>query len=196
VKPSRSVSLNNRGVPAIAASPVQRKSSMSSTRHLRTLTRYKAWANKLTFGMVAALPGDEATKHRTTRFGNMVHTLNHVYVIDSVFQAHLLGRAHGFTARNTPTHPPLSELEEAVAALDAWYVQFADALQSDDLERRIHFEFIGGGAGAMTCQEMILHVVNHGTYHRGFVGDMMYQAGVTPDATDLPVFLRDVPQNY
>lgn len=47
----------------------------------------------------------------------------------------------------------------------------------------------------MTCNEMILHVVNHGTYHRGFVGDMMYQAGVTPSATDLPVFLRDVAQD-
>jgi hypothetical protein len=35
----------------------------------------------------------------------------------------------------------------------------------------------------MTCNEMIQHVVNHGTYHRGFVGDMMYQAGVTPSAT-------------
>jgi len=43
----------------------------------------------------------------------------------------------------------------------------------------------------MTCGEMLLHVVNHGTYHRGLVADMMYQAGVTPPTTDLPVFLRD-----
>jgi uncharacterized damage-inducible protein DinB len=168
---------------------------MSSTRHVRTLTRYKAWANNLIYGMVSALPAEESTKQRATRFGNMVHTLNHVYVIDLVFQAHLQGRAHGFISRNTPTPPPLAELREAVAQLDEWYVQYADSLQVDDLERRVHFEFIGGGSGAMTCLEIILHVVNHGTYHRGFVADMMYQAGVTPDATDLPVFLRDVPQH-
>jgi len=169
---------------------------MSSTRHVRTLTRYKAWANRLVYGMVSALPVEESTRQRATRFGNMVHTLNHVYVIDQVFQAHLLGRAHGFTARNTPTHPPLEELRAAVSELDEWYVQYADSLQTDDLEKTIQFEFIGGGSCSMTCQEIILHVVNHGTYHRGFVGDMMYQAGVTPDATDLPVFLRDVPQDY
>ncbi|WP_409526052.1 DinB family protein [Nitrincola sp. MINF-07-Sa-05] len=169
---------------------------MPGTKHIRMLTRYKAWANDLVFTMVAALPTEEVTKQRATRFGNMVHTLNHAYVIDAVFQAHLQGRPHGYTARNTPTHPPLAELREAVRELDAWYVRFADALVADDLERTVNFEFIGGGRGAMTCQEMILHVVNHGTYHRGFVGDMMYQSGVTPDATDLPVFLRDVSQEY
>jgi uncharacterized damage-inducible protein DinB len=122
----------------------------------------------------------------------MVHTLNHVYVIDAVFQAHLLGRKHGHTARNTPAHPPLDDLRRAVRELDAWYIEFTDALTPAELDREIHFEFIGGGQGSMTCHEMVLHVVNHGTYHRGFVGDMMYQAGVTPEATDLPVFLRGV----
>lgn len=169
---------------------------MSGTRYIQTLTRYKAWANEVVFSMVSALPYEEATRQRATRFGNMVHTLNHVYVIDTVFQAHLQGRKHGYTARNTPCHPPLDELRGAVQKLDAWYVEFADALTPGELERTIHFEFIGGGRGTMTCQEMVLHVVNHGTYHRGFVGDMMYQAGVTPDATDLPVFLRDVAQTY
>jgi len=169
---------------------------MSGTKPIRTLTRYKAWANEIVFSMVSRLPYHEATKQRATRFGNMVHTLNHVYVIDNVFQAHLQGRKHGYTARNTPDHPPVAELREAVRKLDAWYVEFADALTPDELDRTIHFEFIGGGEGAMTCQEMVLHVVNHGTYHRGFVGDMMYQAGVAPDATDLPVFLRDIAQTY
>ena len=169
---------------------------MSSTRHVRMLTRYKAWANEVIFSMVGDLPYEEVTRQRKTRFGNMVHTLNHVYVIDAVFQAHLQGREHGYTARNTPCHPPHDDLRAAVRKLDAWYVEFADALTTTQLERTIAFEFIGGGRGAMTCHEMILHVVNHGTYHRGFVGDMMYQAGVTPDATDLPVFLRDVARTY
>jgi uncharacterized damage-inducible protein DinB len=146
--------------------------------------------------MVSALPGEESTKQRATRFGNMIHTLNHVHVIDLVFQAHLLGRSHGFTSRNTTNHPPIEELRVAVAELDSWYVKYADSLKSYQLQETIQFEVIGGSNGSMTRQEIILHVVNHGTYHRGFVGDMMYQAGVTPDATDFPVFLRDVPQDY
>jgi uncharacterized damage-inducible protein DinB len=167
---------------------------MSATSQICMLTRYKAWANEIIYSMVSALPEEEALRQRATRFGNMVHTLNHVYVIDSVFKAHLLGEKHGYTARNTPTHPPLAELWSTVQTLDKWYVDFAAALNPAELEKTIEFEFIGGGQGAMRVDEMILHVVNHGTYHRGFVGDMMYQAGVTPEATDLPVFLRDVAQ--
>ncbi|WP_242512265.1 DinB family protein [Pseudolysobacter antarcticus] len=167
-----------------------------SVRTVRMLVRYKAWANELIFSMVSDLPYEEAVRQRRTRFGNMVHTLNHVYVIDSVFQAHLQAREHGYISRNTPDHPPLADLWRAVQALDQWYIEFVDRLSNDDLDQPIQFEFIGGGNGVMTRSEMIMHVVNHGTYHRGFVGDMMYQAGVTPAATDLPVFLRDVPQSF
>lgn len=168
---------------------------MSNMNHVRMLTRYKAWANKIIFEMVLALPSEESAKQRATRFGNMIHTLNHVYVIDQVFQAHLQGKPHAFTARNTPTHPPLATLWAKVSELDQWYVKYVEALTTEELLTPIKFDFIGGGSGTMTREEMILHVVNHGTYHRGFVGDMMYQAGVTPDATDLPVFLRDEPQS-
>jgi uncharacterized damage-inducible protein DinB len=168
---------------------------MSDTRHVKMLTRYKAWANELIFSMVGDLPIEEATRQRATRFGNMIHTLNHVYVIDRVFQAHLEGRKHGYAGRNTATHPPLAELLSAVRVLDKWYIEYADASTPEELDRTIHFEFIGGGNGAMTCHEMVIHIVNHGTYHRGLVADMMYQAGVTPAATDLPVFLRDVRQD-
>lgn len=62
---------------------------MSKMNHVRMLTRYKVWANKLIFEMVLTLPSEESAKQRATRFGNMIHTLNHVYVIDQVFQAHL-----------------------------------------------------------------------------------------------------------
>jgi uncharacterized damage-inducible protein DinB len=90
---------------------------MSGTKHIRTLTRYKAWANEIVFSMLGRLPHEEVTKQRATRFGNMVHTLNHVYVIDAVFQAHLQGRKHNYAARNTPSHPPLAELRESVRKL-------------------------------------------------------------------------------
>jgi uncharacterized damage-inducible protein DinB len=46
----------------------------------------------------------------------------------------------------------------------------------------------------MTRGEMLLHVVNHTTYHRGFVADLFFQIPARPPTTDLPVFLRDVPQ--
>lgn len=164
---------------------------MTDTRTARMLTRYNRWANDLIFAAVAALPAGEATKPRATLFRNMVHTLNHNYVIDRIFQAHLEGREHGYTARNTPDHPPLEELARAQRSLDDWYIAWSDSLTPAALEERLEFGFVGGGQGAMTRGEMLLHIVNHTSYHRGFVADLFFQVPARPPVTDLTVFLRD-----
>jgi uncharacterized damage-inducible protein DinB len=166
---------------------------MITTRAARTLTRYNKWANELIFDAVAQLPPGEATKPRATLFKNMVHTLNHNYVIDRIFQAHLEGRSHGYSARNTADYPPLEELRRAQRELDDWYIGCYDALNDAALDERLRFEFVGGGEGAMTRGEMLMHIVNHTSYHRGFVGDLFFQVPARPPTTDLTVFLRDVP---
>jgi uncharacterized damage-inducible protein DinB len=156
------------------------------------LTRYNNWANRLIFEAVAALPPGEATKERSTLFKNMVHTLNHNYVIDLIWQAHLQGREHGFTARNTPEHPPLAELWRKQQAVDEWYIAWSDGLSEADLVERVQFTLIGGNRGTMTRAEILLHIVNHTSYHRGFVADLFYQVpGARPPTTDLPVYLRE-----
>jgi uncharacterized damage-inducible protein DinB len=155
---------------------------------LRTLMRYKAWANELVFAAAAKLPGAELTAPRKIVFGSMLRTLNHVYAMDEVWRAHLEGRPHGYATRNPADCPGLAELREAQKAIDAWFVRYADSLSQED--EIVNFQFIGGGAGSMTRRDILLHVANHGTYHRGNVASMMYQAGVAPPTTDLPVFLK------
>ena len=159
---------------------------------VQMLTRYKAWANKATFEAVSALPEEEITKTRQTLFKTIIHTLNHVYVVDDIFQAHLEGGEHGYTARNTESSPPIDKLWRATQKMDRWYVELADHLSDNELAETISFEFVGGGNGAMTRMDILLHIVNHGTYHRGFVSDMMYQVPARLPANDLPVFLRDI----
>ena len=68
---------------------------MITAKAASQLARYNAWANKVIFDAVAALPPGEAEMPRATLFNNMVHTLNHNYVIDRIFQAHLEERMHG-----------------------------------------------------------------------------------------------------
>jgi uncharacterized damage-inducible protein DinB len=165
---------------------------MITPQAARMLTRYNSWADQLIFDAVAALPEGEATKPRATLFKNMVHTLNHIYIIDLIWQAHLQGREHGFTARNTPGHPLLEELRSKQQAIDDWYIAWSDGLPEAALAERVRFTLIGGNPGVMTRGEILLHVVNHTTYHRGFVADLMYQVpGARPPTTDLPVYLRE-----
>ena len=169
---------------------------MTTLSTTRMLTRYNAWANNVFFQAVAKLPEGEATKPRQSLFKNIVHTLNHNYVIDRIFQAHLEGREHGYTARNTPEHPTLEELWRAQKELDEWYVAWSDRMTEAELGEVVKFKFVGGGDGAMTRAEIILHIVNHTSYHRGFAGDLLFQVPTRAPTTDLPVFLRDVPQDF
>ena len=167
---------------------------MTTPRTTRMLTRYNAWANQVFYDAVEALPEGEAVKVRPTLFRNIVHTLNHNYVIDSIFRAHIEGRDHGHGARNTQDHPPLAELRRAQEAFDAWFVSWGDTLGAAALEEEISFTFVGGGDGRMSRGDIVLHLVNHTSYHRGFAADMFFQVPARPPTTDITVYLRDVPK--
>jgi uncharacterized damage-inducible protein DinB len=43
----------------------------------------------------------------------------------------------------------------------------------------------------MTRGEILLHIVNHTSYHRGFVADLFFQVPARPPTMDLPVYLRE-----
>ena len=162
-------------------------------RTARMLARYNQWTDQLTFDAVAALPGDEATRPRVGLFKSMVHMLNHNYVIDRIFQAHLEGRPHGYGARNTPEAPPLDQLKRDQEEIDAWYVAWSDRLTPQAIDEKVKFTYVGGGDGMLSRGEILMHLVNHHSYHRGFVAEMFYSAKHRPPTTDLTVFLRDVP---
>jgi len=167
--------------------------SKNATRlgHLRMLARYKRWADDLTFQTVVSLPESEILRQRSTRWSSIVHTLNHVYVVDDIFKAHLEGREHGYVQRNSERTPAAGHLARAVQQMDDWFVDFADSLTEDDIDELIEFEFVGGGQGAMTKEQILLHLVNHATYHRGMISNMLREIPAEPLTNDLTVFLRD-----
>jgi uncharacterized damage-inducible protein DinB len=160
-------------------------------RTARMLARYNAWANRLMFDATAALPEGEAVKERVSLFKNIVHTLNHNYVIGRIWQAHLEGRDHGYTVRNTPDHPPLPELWRLQQEVDGWYIDWSDRISDAGFEEQVNFTLVGGNRGVMTRGEILLHIVNHTSYHRGFACDLFFQVPARPPTMDLPVYLRE-----
>lgn len=169
---------------------------MSAVRNIRLLTRYNAWANSRLFALLSSLPPGEASARRNTGFGSMINTLNHSCVVDLIWKAHLENRPHGFESRITEVEPTLSELRSTQTEIDAWYVSYADALTEEMHDESVAFNFVDGGSGIMTRGDILLHVVNHKTYHRGYVADLLYQVGSRPPVMDLPVFLRDEPPSF
>jgi uncharacterized damage-inducible protein DinB len=163
-----------------------------NSHHLHLMAKYRAWADKLTFDAVAALPAGEASKERPTLFRSIIGTLNHNHVVDLIWQAHLEGRPHGFTARNLVLYPDLHDLWAAQQNINAWFVDWAQAQSAAAFDELLRFTFISGEAGAMTRGEILLHVVNHATYHRGWVAEMFFAVPAKNPTTDLPVFLQEM----
>jgi uncharacterized damage-inducible protein DinB len=112
--------------------------------------------------------------------------------VDLIWQAHLDGRPHGFTARNLVLYPHLADLWAAQQKINAWFVDWAQAQSEASFHELVRFTFISGEAGAMTRGEILLHVVNHATYHRGWIAEMLFDVPAKNPTTDLPVFLQEI----
>ena len=94
-------------------------------------------------------------------------------------------------SRRDLLHPDFDALVEAQSAIDRWYVDWARRQDGDSLSERREFTFVSGKAAEMTRGGMFLHVVNHKTYHRGWIAEMFFDLDATPPETDLSVFLTE-----
>jgi uncharacterized damage-inducible protein DinB len=162
---------------------------MLSLEGAKLLARYKSWADELTLGAVAALPPGEAARERATLFKSIIGTLNHSYVVDLIWRAHLAGREHGFTARNVVPYPELAALAAEQGRANDWLLAWSEAQSDSSLREAVSFRMVSGEQGMMTRGEILLHIVNHATYHRGWVSDLFFQVPAKPPTTDWNVFL-------
>ncbi len=143
---------------------------------IQSLFAQKSWANNELFNALAEVSD---TQHAASVHA-AVRTLNHIYVVDRIFQAHLLGEPHGYTATNTEATPTLDALQFSVAETDAWYESYVSSCSGQLLNESIAFQFTDGDAGTMTREEMLMHVITHGAYHRGNVGQVLKSISVAP----------------
>ena len=155
-------------------------------RILASLFAQKSWANRELFDVVASIT---STEHAAS-LHTAIRTLNHIYVVDRIFRAHLAGEKHPYTATNTPQTPTLGELHFAVAETDLWFENYVAKITDQALAERLIFEFTDGDSGRMTREEMLFHVLTHGSYHRGNVGQVLKGISVAPPRDLLTKFLH------
>jgi len=158
---------------------------------VRKMAHYMVWANDVVMGEIAKLPDAEIMKQRVALFGSIAHTMNHILVVEFIFQAHLEGRSHPYTKRNTESSPPFAEVRSELKRMDQYFLDLAYRWTDEELDEVVEFTYVGGGEGAMTRMEILLHLVNHATYHRGFVSDMLFEIPFQGASNDFSVFLRD-----
>ncbi len=156
------------------------------------LMRYKVWADIKTYQFMDTLPLEEIIKSRETYFGSILHTLHHVYIVEDIFNAHLENRSHGYEARKTDTPPSFTDLWESVQNMNDRWIEMVDQLNDLSLNEVVQFKFLNGEDGNMTRLEMVTHIVNHASYHRGYVDILVEQIPAEAPASDFPVFLKEM----
>jgi uncharacterized damage-inducible protein DinB len=149
---------------------------MTAQPLLRSLFKYKAWANEELFTEFAKIDPEAQPSERAS----VIRLLNHVYIVDRIFAAHLTGERHNYQATNTPETPSLEELRSAVTASDRWYVEYVGKVSPQSLQEEVNFKFVDGALGFMSREEMLAHVATHGDYHRGAAGRILPQVAVEP----------------
>ena len=143
---------------------------------LQSLFAQKSWANNELFKVLATVNAEQ----HAVAVHTAIRTLNHIYVVDRIFQAHLSSKQHGYRATNTDATPDFGVLQLAVAETDAWFETYASATAINALSDKVSFRFTDGDTGTMTREEILLHVITHGSYHRGNVGQVLKSISVAP----------------
>lgn len=152
---------------------------------LQHLFRYKAWANDTLLTALTGLGGESPVTALA------IKALSHTHVVDRIFAAHLQRESHSYTSANLSEMPTLDELAADIRTTDRKYVDYVTALDRDALTERLDFTFTDGAPGRMSREEMLVHVINHGTGHRGQVSAVMLLNAVSPAKDGFTTYLHE-----
>lgn len=148
--------------------------------------KYKQWADRRTLDAVAAI--DASRNSSSLAFARQ--QLNHMVRVEELFRARLLGESAPHDSTNTEVVPALDELDRRLSASNRWLAGYVESLAADQLAEVLHFQFVDGKRGSMSRQEILFHLVNHGTYHRGAIGHALDLAGAARPADTYTMFIH------
>lgn len=158
---------------------------------VRTLLDFHYWARDRALDGARALTSEQFTRDLGSSFPSVRDTLVHMYSAEWAWYQRWQG--------TSPTAPLSADQYADVAALDvAWRDHeskmraFLESLGEEGLGRVFEYKTLAGQAGRSPFWQMLQHVVNHGSYHRGQVTTMLRQLGAAPaKSVDLIAFYRE-----
>jgi uncharacterized damage-inducible protein DinB len=156
---------------------------------LRTHLAYTTWASRRLVDAAARLTPEELTRDFQTADRSVLRSLAHVFAADRVWLARLThAPAPQFI---TEADYSLSVLQnDWPALLDRWQ-QWAANLTDESARAIVAYKDMKGNPYSQPLWQLVLHVVNHGTHHRGQVSGFLRVMGHTPPPLDLVFYYRE-----
>ena len=160
-------------------------------QELTVLLDYHYWARDRVLAAAEPLTPDQFTRDLGSSFRSIRDTLAHIYFAEWAW----CSRWHG----TSPTAQLPVEMFLDLAAIrslwrdhEAKMRSFLESLGEDGINRVIEYKMLSGTPGASVFWQMLQHVVNHASYHRGQVTTMLRQLGAAPPkGMDLITFYRE-----
>ena len=155
---------------------------------LRQQLDYSAWASQRLLDEANKLPAAELTRDFQTADKSVLETLTHVFAADRIW----LSRVQGTTRASfiDPHDRDLEVLNKEWPALQQTWKQYTASLSDQDVLKVISYKDTKGNAYQQPLWQILLHLVNHGTHHRGQVSGFLRSMGHTPPVLDLMAYYR------
>ncbi|MDR7246754.1 MULTISPECIES: DinB family protein [Priestia] len=158
-----------------------------------SLYDYHVWANQRVFECLKELPQDIYHKEIQSVFSSISEVLAHIYATDNTWLGVMSGDSFdeiiklGKQLREKTKGKSIKEMETMFFNLSERFKAFFD--RQGNLDQAIFPEHPNFGRLESNLFELVQHVVNHGTYHRGNITAMLRQLGYPGVMTDYVVYL-------
>jgi uncharacterized damage-inducible protein DinB len=156
---------------------------------INTLFKYNAWANERLLSSLQSLDSERFTRNLNASHRSIRGTVAHLAAAEWIW----LERWRGRSPDRLLPEAEFETIEMAarrLAEIDSELGKHMKGLTQTDLEGKRDYVTTEGKPYSNVLQDMLLHLINHSTYHRGQVASLLRQVGATPIATDLIVYLR------
>ena len=155
---------------------------------LETHLKYTAWASGRLLEAAAALSGEELNRDFLTADKTVLGTLVHCFAADRIW----FHRVDG-TLRSSFIDPE----DHSLPLLSTEWPKYGQrwlellAMESEEsLQRIVTFTDLKGKQHQQPLWQIILHMVNHATHHRGQVAGFLRTMGHVPPQLDLIFYYR------
>ena len=157
---------------------------------LRHHLEYSRWATRRLLEAAAALSPENLTRDFQTSERSVLGTLAHVFGGDRVWLQRVQGHPRPIFLE--PEDRALEALQRQWPAIHEAWIELLAAETEESLGRRIAYRDLKGNAWETPLWQILFHVVNHGTHHRGQVSGFLRAMGETPPPLDLIAYYRSL----
>ncbi|WP_288132702.1 DinB family protein [Microbulbifer sp.] len=170
------------------------------------MAQYNQWMNEKVFASAERLSEAELAEDRGAFFGSILGTLNHILIGDIIWLKRFSEHPRDFPSliylrnRDQPkslaevVHCDLSALRSERKIIDEIIVKFSKEIAQTDADSPLNYCNTKGERFSKNFGQLVLHMFNHQTHHRGQVSTLFNQLGHDIGATDLLMCIPSDPR--